>query len=70
MNCKKVVCQECATQWEGINFCVACLKSKREKSTEKSTVAGWLAISAAIVLLFYAASGLMAWSASILAGLF
>jgi hypothetical protein len=25
MSCRKALCQECTTQWEGINYCRACV---------------------------------------------
>jgi len=70
MNCKKVVCQECATQWEGINYCVACLKSRRSESKEQTAIIGWVATIAATVLLFFAASTVLVWAATLMAGLF
>lgn len=25
MSCRKILCHECTTQWEGINYCRACV---------------------------------------------
>jgi hypothetical protein len=27
MSCRKLLCQECTTQWEGINYCGTCVGS-------------------------------------------
>lgn len=62
MSCKKAVCQECATQWEGINYCVQCLRNRREKQTTSSSVPGTILVVAASVILFLLASLLMMWS--------
>jgi hypothetical protein len=40
MACQVVVCQECATRFEGINYCVACLAKTREVEVQRQ---GWLA---------------------------
>jgi len=69
MSCKKVVCQECATQWDGINFCVSCLKARRGKSEERSSILPWASTIAAILLLGMTARYLIAWSGALLAEL-
>jgi hypothetical protein len=28
MSCRKVLCQECATEWDGINYCSRCLQAR------------------------------------------
>jgi len=70
MSCKKAVCQECATQWEGINYCVQCLRNKREKTTVRSSTPEAVAVVAAGVVLFFLASYLMMWSGVNLARMF
>ena len=69
MRCKKVVCQECATQWDGINYCVNCLKAQRVKSEEASAVLPWASMLAAIIVLGVVARFLIAWSGALLAEL-
>ena len=66
MSCKKVVCQECATQWDGINYCVRCLAARR-KATDASTSWGaWIATAVVCLLLFLLAPALMVWVGALL----
>ena len=41
MSCRKMVCQECATEWDGINYCVACLKLQRSDSRRRGSAFTW-----------------------------
>jgi hypothetical protein len=70
MSCRKVVCQECATPWEGIHYCSACLGSIRGKSAVRSPLLGWVSLLAAIGFLLYAVTlaraGMGAFFASLL----
>ncbi|MBI5369405.1 MAG: B-box zinc finger protein [Planctomycetes bacterium] len=61
MTCKKVVCQECATQWEGINYCVLCLAGQRQAVRTKTTSLGYLPVLGAIAFLLWASARLMVW---------
>ncbi len=69
MSCRKVVCQECATTWDGVNHCRACLAARGEAAGGRKRLRAWLACAvfcaAAVVL---AARGL-AWSAALAARL-
>lgn len=67
MNCRKTVCQECATEWEGINYCVSCLKNRRQASKARPSFLGWAAVGTAAALLFYAAFKVMVWGVALLA---
>jgi len=62
MQCKKTVCQECATTWDGINYCVNCLKQRRVVSEEGSSVFQWLGVSAAVILLMAIVCHLAVWA--------
>ena len=33
MSCRQVVCQECASTWDGINYCRPCLAKQRATPT-------------------------------------
>jgi hypothetical protein len=33
MSCGKTLCDECATEWDGINYCAACLARRRQTRT-------------------------------------
>jgi hypothetical protein len=62
MSCRRPICQECATEWEGINYCAACLPRQRQERRHSYFLAGWLALLAATVLLFHASTRLMVWA--------
>ena len=66
MTCRKTVCQECATEWEGINYCVSCLKRRRQSSKARPSLIGWALVGTAAVALFYAACKAMVWGAALL----
>lgn len=70
MQCRKSVCLECATQWDGINYCVTCLKTKREATRERSSVVAWTIMLLLIAGLFAAGSLAMVWSGSVATRLF
>ena len=36
MSCRKLLCQECTTQWEGINYCGACVGKLAASSVRRS----------------------------------
>jgi hypothetical protein len=66
MKCRKTVCLECATQWDGINYCVDCLKKVREAAKEKSSLFAWAVMLLAIAGLYFAASFIMVWASAIM----
>jgi hypothetical protein len=51
MSCGKTLCDECATEWDGINYCAACLSRRRQALPGSGT---W-----ASVLLLLLAAGLL-----------
>ena len=61
VSCRKAICQECATQWEGINYCVRCLKERRSAASTRSPVLLWLPMTIALAALFYLASYALVW---------
>ena len=69
MACGKVVCQECATRWDGINYCVGCLAERRVAAGKGSSALRWVALAVVTMGLFYAASRVIVFSAAVLAGL-
>ena len=70
MACSKMLCQECATQWDGIWHCSACLAAKRSAKRERSAVFSWISVIAASLLLLYLGARVMVWTGAILVGLF
>lgn len=69
MSCAKTLCQECATQWDGIWHCASCLGSRRRAVVERSPVFSWLAVLGVSALLLLIGARLMVWTAAVLAGL-
>jgi len=48
MRCGNVICQECATAWEGIHYCVGCLANRRVEEKHPSSIGSWLALLIAV----------------------
>jgi hypothetical protein len=69
MVCRKVVCRECATEWDGINHCVTCLASRRGAERTRSSFGAWAAVLLAVGLLFFTSVRLLVWTGVFLAGL-
>jgi hypothetical protein len=72
MACRAVLCQECATTFDGINYCRPCLD--RQRGVVRTASAwprrlGHAATAAIQAGLAVACVHLMAWVASVLAGL-
>jgi hypothetical protein len=62
MSCHRAVCQECATTWEGINYCAPCLARRRRPTRPGTPWAGWLLVLGAAVGLFWVVTHLMVWA--------
>jgi hypothetical protein len=61
MTCHKTVCGECATEWDGINYCVSCLAAQRRSARARGSIVGALCALALSALLFALAARLMVW---------
>ena len=70
MTCRKVVCQECATTWEGVNHCRPCLALKTSEKAARTGPGAWLGWAAGCALLFVVTARSLAWSGALLARLF
>jgi len=70
MSCSKMLCQECATQWDGIWHCAACLAARRGTKRERSRVVSWISVVAVSILLLYLGARVMVWTGAVIAGLF
>lgn len=62
MSCRKGVCQECATTWDGINHCAPCLALRRRSNAPRSSWWRLLPVAAAAAALLWAMTLLMVWS--------
>jgi hypothetical protein len=70
MSCAKMLCQECATQWDGIWHCAACLAAKRGPAVRRSPFLSWAAVVTLSLFMLFAGARVMVWTAALLAGLF
>jgi hypothetical protein len=70
MSCSKMLCQECATQWEGIWHCAACLGVKRGATVQRSAKVSSIAVVVVSLLLLYCSARVMVWTGALIAGLF
>jgi hypothetical protein len=67
VECRQVICQECTTQFEGINRCAACL-TKMSKKREVVSRGSELGAGSMLTLLFVfgVLFGGVAWAASLI----
>jgi hypothetical protein len=63
MTCKKTLCQECATDWDGIFYCSACLAGRRRTAATGSSAAAWILVTAG---LFALGPKLLVWGVTLL----
>ena len=70
MSCAKMLCQECATQWDGIWYCAICLGTRRTATVQRSPVFGWIAVVTLSLFMLFAGARVMVWTAALLAGMF
>ena len=69
MSCHKPLCQECATQWDGIWHCAKCLGAKRRANRPRSRALGWISAAAAALLLLFLSTRVLVWAGALIAGL-
>ena len=70
MSCRKVLCDECATTWDGINYCSRCLHAR---GTSSKTRAAWfpaLVLLSLVAALSLAHAQVLVWVGSLFARLF
>ncbi len=70
MKCRKPLCQECATQWDGIYHCAQCLAAQRGTIRQQRQWLGWLSLIAGAALVLYAGAHTMVWAGALIAVLF
>jgi hypothetical protein len=70
MSCAKMLCQECATQWDGIWHCAACLGTKRSATVRRAPVFSWIAVVTLSLFMLFAVARVMVWTAALLSGIF
>lgn len=70
MTCRRSLCQECVTQWDGIYHCASCLAARRNKAVDRSGAAGWLALIGVSALLLFFSARMMVWTGALIASMF
>lgn len=66
MSCRKTLCQECATEWDGIFHCAVCLGARRTSSATRGAGVGYVLVSLACLILFLIGPKLLIWGATLL----
>jgi hypothetical protein len=66
MSCRKTVCQECATDWDGIYYCSPCLAVRRRGAAGGAALPALLLVLAVSAALFLAGPTLLVWAATLL----
>lgn len=69
MACQKRICQNCATVWDGINYCVDCLTERRQGTGSKGRWGAWVMLLLSVSLLLGLVHGLRLVAAQVLGGL-
>lgn len=66
MACRKALCRECATEWDGINYCASCLAQRRRSVAARGSLLGWLGLVLAVGLLFLGLPHVVVWAGVLL----
>ena len=66
MSCRKTLCQECATEWDGIYHCAACLAKRRKAALGRGSSIGYVVVGIVCAALFLIGPKLLLWGATLL----
>jgi hypothetical protein len=69
MQCRTVLCQECATASDGIFYCARCMAARRRASRGRRRPFGWAFMVLATLLLLALHARAAVWAGALLAGL-
>jgi hypothetical protein len=69
MECFRNVCRECATEWEGINYCVRCLGRRRAAAATRFSLVSYLGLILACALLVALGIRTLAWCGAVVSQL-
>jgi hypothetical protein len=61
MSCQKVLCAECATEWNGINHCRRCLEARGAAARGRSGLFTGAVLVVLIAALLFAHARVLAW---------
>ena len=67
MSCAAAVCQECATTWDGINYCAPCLARRGRALEDRRTWPALVLLVAACAGLLWLGASLMVWAGALAA---
>lgn len=67
MSCGTAVCQECATTWDGINYCALCLTRRGRVAESRRTWPSLVLVVAASAGLLWLGARLMVWAGALAA---
>ena len=70
MACSAMLCQECATQWEGIWHCASCLAKKRGNVVARSPFLAWIGVILFSLTFLYLGARVMVWTSALIASWF
>jgi hypothetical protein len=66
MACHRVVCQECATTWNGVNHCRPCLAGLRASAERRTPLLSWMLFGLLTLALFLLCGRAMVWAGMVL----
>ena len=70
MSCGKMLCQECATQWDGIWHCAECLAASRSANVQRSSAGAWFGVVTLSAIFLYLGARVMVWVSALIASMF
>ena len=70
VDCRRSICQECATRWDGINYCISCLRKKRGVTAKRRPFLAYVPVIAGSGAMLAAAAWLLVWMGALIAGFF
>lgn len=70
VQCRRAMCHECSTRWEGINYCVTCLAVQRRSVVRARSRFGWLPLTIAAALLLTSFAYALVWMGALIMELF
>jgi hypothetical protein len=70
MSCRRTMCQECTTQWDGINYCNRCVSGRKPAAERERTTVSLLIMLAISILAGMAIVKLSVVIGAALAGMF
>ena len=67
MACRRVVCEECSTEWEGIHYCPPCLARRGRQAVPRRKAPAVLLLLLGSTLLLFVNAHLWVWGGLMLA---